>query len=413
MSRVDTLTIKDFQSHKDSIIKLDPYVTAIIGLNNHGKSVILKALRKVVRDLPKGNVFIRNLPEQTKKTSIKITTNDNEVVERGVGKNLNSSTDNYYKVVTVEGEEFEYTKFSKTGIPLEVLQSLGFSEPQVFGDVEIDLNFHLQKDEDFLVRGKGLSSIRSKVLSRVTGVDVAQRAIQVGKLKERQVSQEVEKNRKERQEKILDLEKYENLEEVEGDITYHLNKIKEMEEKEENISYYKESYSNLVSIIQEALKYKQVLKELTITFSLLEIKKIYSLLNRLLIFENIDTTLRINQDKLNSIENLPQINIIKEKSNLIREMNRLSTISSRIERLEKVANIEIPIIKDISEVYDNLSFYNRCFFQFEEINKKIEKKKQEEKSIIEKICQSEKDLLEYKKELGVCPVCKNSFLKEE
>lgn len=413
MSKLDTLVIKDFQSHKESIIKFDPYVTAIMGLNNHGKSVILKSLRKVVRDLPKGNVFVRNVPEQAKKASIKVILDNDCVVERGVGKNLNSSTDNYYRVVDSSKEEFEYTKFSKTGIPLEVLQSLDISSPQLFGDIEIDLNFHIQKDEDFLVRGKGLSSIRSKVLSRVTGVDVAQRAIQVGKLKERQVSQEVEKNRKERQEKILDLEKYENLEEVEDDIKYHLNKIKEMEEKEESISYYKESYSNLVSIIQEAFKYTQILKELSITFSVFEIKKMYSLLNILLIFKNIDTTLRSNQYKLNSIKNLPQINIIKEKSDLIREMSRLNTISSRIERLEKVVSIEIPNIKDISEVYDNLSFYNRCFFQFEEINKKIEKKKQEEKNIIEKICRSEKDLLEYKKELGVCPVCKSSFLKEE
>ena len=96
------LNIKDFQSHKNSIVEFDRHVTAIIGLNNHGKSAILKALRKLVRNEPSGNAFVRNLPDTAKFTSIKLFIDSNDTnnveIERRVGTNSTVSVDNMYRV---------------------------------------------------------------------------------------------------------------------------------------------------------------------------------------------------------------------------------------------------------------------------------------------------------------------------
>jgi exonuclease SbcC len=134
---IKSLHIVDFQSHKNSIIEFSKNTTAIIGLNNFGKSAVLKALRKLVRNEPNGNSFVRNIPEQTDASSIKLNMDNADTVERRVGVTA-KPTDNMYKVNLSSGDHFEFTKFHKTGIPEEVINTLGISLPQLFGDVEFD-----------------------------------------------------------------------------------------------------------------------------------------------------------------------------------------------------------------------------------------------------------------------------------
>ena len=61
---IKQINIKNFQSHKDSTLEFSEDVTAIVGLNNHGKSVVFRALQKCIRDIPNGTSFITDTPAQ-------------------------------------------------------------------------------------------------------------------------------------------------------------------------------------------------------------------------------------------------------------------------------------------------------------------------------------------------------------
>ena len=117
------LRIQNFQSHEDSFLEFDSNLTAVVGLNNHGKSAILKALQKIVRNNPEGNSFIRNLPTQQEQTIITLET-DSGTIRREITRGKDSGK---YIIVADNinsTEDIEFIKFSKTGIPQEVLNTL-------------------------------------------------------------------------------------------------------------------------------------------------------------------------------------------------------------------------------------------------------------------------------------------------
>ena len=173
------INIKNFQSHKDSTLEFSDDVTAIVGLNNHGKSVVFRALQKGIRNIPDGHSFITDTPVQEAECNVTITS-DEGVVTRKV-RNDKSTDANMYIIAPeeIDGTPEEYAKFGKN-VPEEVLSRFSTSPPQVFGDVSIDLNFANQLDPLFLMVGMGLPALRGKVLSKASGVDRVQRAITIG-----------------------------------------------------------------------------------------------------------------------------------------------------------------------------------------------------------------------------------------
>lgn len=55
----DVLTIKNFQGHKNSVLKLDPHMNVIVGETNSGKSSIVRALWWLAFGKPAGDSFVR------------------------------------------------------------------------------------------------------------------------------------------------------------------------------------------------------------------------------------------------------------------------------------------------------------------------------------------------------------------
>ena len=54
------LSINNFQSHKDTAIEFDPRLTVLVGPSNNGKTAIIRAIRWVLSNRPRGSSFIRN-----------------------------------------------------------------------------------------------------------------------------------------------------------------------------------------------------------------------------------------------------------------------------------------------------------------------------------------------------------------
>ena len=84
MKYLKQITLKNFQSHKDSTIQLDRGLNAIIGPSDSGKSAIIRAIKWVLYNEPSGDFFIRALaievlcfwpPERVTPLSPKIVSN--------------------------------------------------------------------------------------------------------------------------------------------------------------------------------------------------------------------------------------------------------------------------------------------------------------------------------------------------
>jgi len=407
--KIQKLVIEDFQSHENSFIEFDSNITAITGLNNHGKSAILKALRKIIRNDPNGNIFIRNLPQQQPHTRIEILTDRSNKVERKVGHNLSNSSLNMYKVEFNTGEKFEFTKFARTGIPEEVLTALDISIPQLFGNVSIDLNFHIQQDNIFLIKGDGLSSLRSKVLSKITGVDVAQRAIQIGNAREKSFNQDLNKERIQRQSYQLELEKYACLDDVIGDVNDSLIKLTEINELKNRVEYFSSSFFKISDILNSAYKYNNIVKCLQVSFdvnNLINIATIMPLLKKLqVISSRIETVKKLNKYVSKKIN----IEKIDNAFKLLHLCKTCLTLKNKMDKLNSVLNISIINTNSISKL-DNDRLACIVFKQNADSYKDgIQCRENDIINLNEYLEKKEKELMDLKIKLKVCPTCNRPF----
>lgn len=253
---IKQINIKNFQSHKDSTLEFSEDVTAIVGLNNHGKSVVLRALQKCIRDIPNGTSFITDTPVQENECNVTITSDEGIVIRKI--KNDESNDANMY-IVDRGDEKEEYAKFGRTGIPVEVLDCLPTAPLQVFGDVEIDLNFANQLDPLFLMVGTGLPSLRGKVLGKASGVDKVQRAITIGSSEGKKLKNTIKNLEVQQDDTNNKLLAYQDLDNQLGQVIICENQwlvIKKSKEEVEAIQKGKDSIHTIVvnaKILQETL----------------------------------------------------------------------------------------------------------------------------------------------------------------
>jgi energy-coupling factor transporter ATP-binding protein EcfA2 len=84
-----SLTIRNYQCHKNLKIDLDPQITIIVGSNDVGKSAIIRALRTLCLNRPSGKSCVRRSQTQS---SIRLKV-DNHVITRKIGKTNSYSLD--------------------------------------------------------------------------------------------------------------------------------------------------------------------------------------------------------------------------------------------------------------------------------------------------------------------------------
>ena len=152
---IKRLHIENYQSHADTTIELSPTVTVFTGESNQGKTVIMRALRKLLRNVPLGTFFIR-WGQKTCTVSADI---DGVEVTRIVGEGGKNTCN--------VGD----TPFNNFGInlPEEVKQALDISDIQVFDKEKIDFNIRTQHAGLFLIGSSGVETLRGKIFGRVTG----------------------------------------------------------------------------------------------------------------------------------------------------------------------------------------------------------------------------------------------------
>lgn len=160
-----TLHIQNFQSHSHTKIDFTKGLNVIIGQSNTGKSSILRALRKLIRDDPAGKHFIRRNQSEC---AITLTVS-NGIKEYQIIRKITPSKNLYY----LDGHEFG--GFGRE-IPAEVQNTLEMYLIVLENGEKIDLHFVDQHDTPFMV-SRGAAGTRSKILGHVGGLHILDSAI--------------------------------------------------------------------------------------------------------------------------------------------------------------------------------------------------------------------------------------------
>jgi DNA repair protein SbcC/Rad50 len=123
---IDSLLLKNFQSHKNTNIKLSKGVNCIIGSSDVGKTSIIRALRWLVMNRPQGEAFRSNWGGDTE---IVATIDNQHIIRSRSGKK------NVYFINDIELEAL------RTDVPDEIKQALNVNE----------INLQRQFDRPFLI----------------------------------------------------------------------------------------------------------------------------------------------------------------------------------------------------------------------------------------------------------------------
>lgn len=194
--------LENFQSHKHTVIKLDPTaLNVFIGASHSGKTAAIRALNWIFYNDPKGSDMIN---QSESKCSASVLLDTGMKLTRFRTK---TSSGGYIVEDTNKGTTVEFNKFANN-IPIEVFNAHQMPKI-VVGKEKISLNFGMQLDGPFMLSMTG--SERATTIGNITGADVVDEAVAIasGKIINLQKGiKTIEADIKEVEDKIV---KYDNL----------------------------------------------------------------------------------------------------------------------------------------------------------------------------------------------------------
>jgi len=187
---IKSLTLQNFQSHKQSTLEFDPGVNVIIGPSDSGKTAIIRALRWLVWNRPSGDAFRSTWGGDT---DVLILI-ENCLLSRRKGK-----TDQYFL------EDTEFKAFGKE-VPAEIIQALNLNE----------INLQQQLDSPFLLTSTpGEVAKHFNKIAHLDQIDEGNSKVQKWI---REIEQDISSSNKQLIQFTEDLEKFEHLDKFEIDV---------------------------------------------------------------------------------------------------------------------------------------------------------------------------------------------------
>lgn len=278
------LEIKNFQSHKHSVLEMHEGVNIIVGTSDSGKTAILRALKWVVKNRPGGDEFISHWggPAEV------IIELDEAWVTRTKGKAENTYSI-HYPIETLK----EPTIFKAFGsdVPEEVSEILNLP----------DINFQNQLDPAFLLtESPGAVAAHFNKIAHLNQIDASLKYINQGL---HAVDNTIKAEKKKAEDLVLELEEYNYLYKMEID-------IEQVESQHEEIMQYNQKLQKLKSLI---LELEKVLKEAT------NLEEILSLEDDVL---QIESTVKEKEQITGAY--ISMVRYVRDLSNIIRREKYLT-----------------------------------------------------------------------------------------
>ena len=169
---ITKIEIKNFQSHKNTVLEFDKGVNVICGESDNGKSAVIRAIRWVVENQPQGTEKINARWNEDFKEplSVKLYT------EKGYVERIRDKKRNGYNLCK-NGEEVHLDAIGK-GVPKEVTDFLNVS----------DVNFQYQLDPIYLL--SKTPGQASQYLNEIVHLDSIDKIMSIADSDKRQLSSE-------------------------------------------------------------------------------------------------------------------------------------------------------------------------------------------------------------------------------
>lgn len=354
MKYIKSIEIVNFQSHKYSKLEFEEGYNVICGPSDSGKSAIIRALRWVLYNEPKGTEFI-TFGENTCKVSI--TFNDGITIVRERSKNRN-----IYRLIDSQGVETIFEGFGND-IPKEILTAHGINKIYIDIDSPESINLASQLEGPFLLDKSG--STKSKAIGKLVGVHIIDEALKELNKDLLNIQSDVRKLNNDYENINNDLKQYDNLESLRERLESSEEKIEELKYKYKKLENLKNIKTKLINIdneislnrkiiesigdmdyiqnIADLVQLKLVLKDkfVNIKNRLIKIKEDIKYQNIILAAtKHIDDC---NIDLIEAANNYNKMNILKKLNTqyklLINEINQYNNMLLKLKNIEDTKDL--------------------------------------------------------------------------
>ncbi|WP_313756509.1 AAA family ATPase [Tissierella sp.] len=369
MKYIEKVILKNFQSHKNSIIEFDNQLNVIIGPSDSGKTAILRGIKWALYNEPSGDYFIR---EGTSECSVTLMFNDGTKIKR-----YRSKSKNIYFLYDADDNE---TKFEGFGIyvPQEIIDRIGIKKILLDSELSSSINLSDQLEGAFLLSER--ASTRASSIGRLVGVNIIDDALRETLRDNRNLSNK----KKNTEDSVIHLEKelleYSYLDEIKNRID-QVEKIKdEIKEKDRIINRYKELLHKFLTILHEKRnlslyieKLKKVttadciLKDISLNINMINyFRKQNNIINELYLYKEKNTNIINSLKNINIAENniLKMISLYNLKSKLTNYKSKLDLVQYEINKFNNIS----AKLNGLDILQDNISIIHNNIYELSKLS---------------------------------------------
>lgn len=361
-----TINIIDFQSHKNTLIELDPCFTVIHGSSGTGKSAFLRALNSLFYNNLTGTSYVRIGSEKDLYKIVAEIDNGTYIV-RTKGTDVNG-----YTLKKSDGSAIDFNTV-KTDVPEEVGKVLNIRPVPIDTNKHINIQYCGQFDSPFMLMEA--APTKMKFLNTLSGTAIVDLAVKASNAL-------VTKNKRVYETTDLEIKKLE-LEQA---------RLEHKASALETANQYIEKRYTELKALKEKLKYFQELKQ---TSDALELK--FKKLNKLAaLFAKYDVySLEQKIDKLMILQRLytayntlkSNVNAVMTKSDLLNKVN----VASVQDKLDKLS-----LTRELDKSYNKLAAA-------------VKQNSMKMQELTDTLSSLKTEYIAGIKKLGICPVCKSNI----
>lgn len=365
--KISTIIIKNFQSHRHTVLNLDEHVNVILGSSDVGKTAILRALGWVFFNEPQGTAFIR---AGETSTSVELIYSDGYSVKRIRNKKFNG-----YHINNPDFDEPKKLSGFGSSVPEEIQEITGVRKFEIADKIESSITYQTQLEGAFLLSESSIK--KAKAIGAISNVNIIDRAIQIANSnikdfrKNINTSEEALKNSEEQ------IKEYDNLDERKQNLEKVKDLYSELIQKNKMNEILSVLNQRLDNNIERIKTEENTIKSLSFVD---ETYKTYYKLNSLLIkgadyynkfmnLRNNEALYETNMKIINNTNFLEDANPKFENVvSLIRRFNTLTNINKDLERVEESQKRNEEIIsgsKNLDKIYDTVKYTQNILNKFQ------------------------------------------------
>lgn len=368
MGLIKSLRLINFQSHKDTKIDFDEGLTVILGQTDQGKSAIIRALKWVLYNEPRGTDFIM---AGCKLCRVSLEMDDGSVIIRE-----REGQRNRY-ILIQNGKEEVFEGFGNT-IPLEIARAHGIPKIRIDKDAASAVNLAEQLEPPFLISESGGN--RAKALGRLVGIhiiDAAQRTV----LKDiTNAKQDFESIQKDIENLNSQLESYKDIDELQIRISSLQNILKKLKETRAIFSILTKSRQELGELESEIEKNTDIIQKLDFVDKLEQNITFLDVLSAKYRYLK-ELSVKLAQNRQN--EEI-ELHIIENMKNLPNVEEIYSYTQSLALRLSSLVKLNISFAEITNDLNNMMKLKQRTenIFEAEEILPELEKAVESKKKLL-------------------------------